>query len=171
MLGLLWRNLRHCPPNIKEAAYKSYVRPKVEYCSAIWDPHTQKDINKLEMVQNRGARFVTNTPHRHHSGHHESISAITQDLGWKSLKERRRNNRLFFLFKITNGIVDVPASYHPVLRCPQPPRGNQHQYQRIPAEVDVYQYSFLPRSIVDWNNLSPSVVAADSLESLKRRLI
>ena len=169
MLGLLWRNLRHCPPKIKEAAYKSYVRPKVEYCSDIWDPHTQKDINKLEMVQNRGARFVTNTPHHHHSGHHESISAITQSLGWKSLKERRRNNRLFFLFKIANDLVDVPASYQPVLRCPQPPRVNQHQYQRIPAEVEVYKYSFLPRTIVDWNSLSTSDVAADSLEYLKCR--
>lgn len=30
MLGMLWRNLKYCPKKIKEAAYKAYVRPKVE---------------------------------------------------------------------------------------------------------------------------------------------
>ena len=170
MIGLLWRNLRHSPPKIKEMAYQSYVRPKVEYCSSIWDPHTQKDINKLEMVQKRGARFVANIPHRHHSGHHTSISATVQSLGWKSLKERRQNNRLLFLFKVSNGLVDVPPNYQPVLRSPQPPRGNQFQYQRLTAEVEVFQYSFLPRTITDWNSLSPTAAAADSLESLKRYL-
>ena len=107
MLGLLWRNLRHCPKNIKEAAYKSYVRPKVEYCSSIWDPHTQKDIKKLEMVQHRGARFVTNTPHHRQSGNHCSITNIIKDLGWKSLHERRKNNRLIKLYKIANFISSL----------------------------------------------------------------
>ena len=170
MLGLLWTNLRHCQRNIKEAAYKSYVRPKVEYCSSIWDPYTQKDIKKIEMVQHRGARFVTNTPHHRQSGPQTSITKIINDLGWKSLQERRKNNRLIMLYRISNNLVDVPASYHPVLRQPQPRRGHQHQFQRLTAEVNAFQHSFLPQTIVDWNSLSTSVVAADSLESFKRRL-
>ena len=74
------------------------------------------------------------------------------------------------LYKIANNLVDVPSSYHPELRSPQPRRGNQVQYKRLTAEVEAFEHSFLPRTIVDWNNLSASVVAADSLESLKRRL-
>ena len=37
---------------IKETAYKAYiyVRPKMEYISSIWDPHTKKDIKKIDMV-------------------------------------------------------------------------------------------------------------------------
>jgi hypothetical protein len=170
MLGLLWRNLRHCQKSIKEAAYKSYVRPKVEYSSSIWDPHTQKDIKLVEMVQHRGARFVTNTPHKRQAGPQPSVTNMINDLGWKSLQDRRKNNRLALLYKITNNLVEVPAPYHPVLRSPQPRRGNQHQYQRLTAEVEAFEFSFLPRTIVDWNSLSPSVVAADSLESFKRRL-
>ena len=149
MLGLLWRNLRFCPRNFKEAAYKSYVRPKVEYCSNIWDPYTQKDIKKVEMVQHRGARFVTNTPHHRHPDHQTSITNTIKDLGWKSLQERRKCNRIILLYKLTNNLVEVPTSYHPELRHPQPHRGNQHQYQRLAAEVEAFQYSFLPRSIID----------------------
>ena len=170
MLGLLWRNLRHCQINIKEAAYKSYVRPKVEYSSTIWDPHTSKDIKKLEMVQHRGARLVTNTPHKRQAGPQASITAIVNDLGWKPLQECRLNNRLTMLYRVANNLVEVPESHQPVLQSPQPRRGNQHQFQRLTAEVKVFEYSFLPRTIVDWNSLSASVVAADSLESFKRRL-
>ena len=170
-LGLLWRNLRLCPRNIKEAAYKSYVRPKVEYCSNIWDPYTQNYIKKEEMVQHRGTRFVTNTPHHRHQDHQTSITYTIIDLGWKSLQKRRRNNRIILLYKLANNLVEVPSLYHPELRHPQPRRGNQHQYQRLAAEVQAFENSFLPRSIVDWNNLSASTVAADSLESLKRHLM
>ena len=77
MLGFLRRNLSRCPQNIKEKAYKSAIRPKLEYCSSIWDPHTQKDIDKIEMVQKRAARFVKNIPHRR-TGQQTSATAIVQ---------------------------------------------------------------------------------------------
>ena len=170
MLGMLWRNLKYCPKKIKETAYKAYVRPKVEYSSSIWDPHKKKDIKKIEMVQHRGARFVTNTPHHRHSGDHTSITSIIKDLDWTSLEERRKNNRLIMLYRVTNNLVEVPQDYHPQL-CPrQPARGNQKVYQRLTPNVEAFQYSFLPRTIVDWNGLNKTVAAADSLESFRRLL-
>jgi hypothetical protein len=50
-LGFLRRNIYRCPHDIKEQAYKSLVRPHLEYASAVWDPYRQKHINNLEMVQ------------------------------------------------------------------------------------------------------------------------
>ena len=59
-LGFLWRNLRSCPPYIKSSCYKSLVVPIIEYGSMVWDPHLHKDINKIENIQRRAARFVKN---------------------------------------------------------------------------------------------------------------
>ena len=38
-VGFLRRNLFSCPQDVKEAAYKSMVRPILEYGSTVWDPH------------------------------------------------------------------------------------------------------------------------------------
>jgi hypothetical protein len=43
---------------IKEQAYFTLARPLVEYASTVWDPYTQTDINKVEAVQRRAARYV-----------------------------------------------------------------------------------------------------------------
>ena len=38
-LGFLRRKLFSCPQDVKDAAYKSMVRPILEYGSTVWDPH------------------------------------------------------------------------------------------------------------------------------------
>ena len=45
---------------IKEQAHKALVRPTLEFASPVWDPYTVKNINKLEAVQKRVARWVVN---------------------------------------------------------------------------------------------------------------
>jgi hypothetical protein len=43
----------------------SLVRPTctLEYASSVWDPYQHNDIHRLEMVQRRAARYVTNRYH------------------------------------------------------------------------------------------------------------
>ena len=35
---------------VKQMAYTTYIRPTVEYASPVWDPHTKRNTNKIEMV-------------------------------------------------------------------------------------------------------------------------
>jgi hypothetical protein len=44
-MGFLRRNIYRCPQDIKEQAYKSLVRPHLEYASAVWDPYRQVPIS------------------------------------------------------------------------------------------------------------------------------
>ena len=55
-------------------------------------PHLAKDINKLENIQRRSARFV--------NGDYRTTSSVTQmlqELGWQDLQSRRRDLRLAYL--------------------------------------------------------------------------
>lgn len=171
MLGFLSRTMRKCPQKLKERAYKTMVRPKLEYCSSIWDPHQQKYVAKIEMVQRRAARFVKNIHHRHSTGPQPSVTAMVNQLGWTPLKDRRYNNRIALLYKVNNNLIEVPAEYHPVPNNNRASRRvHKQQYVRLRAENDCFKYAFIPRTIVDWNELPSSIVEAESLEDLKARL-
>ena len=53
-----WDSLNSCTEDIKDLAYRTLVRPSLEYCAATWDPHNADQIYHLEAVQRRAARFV-----------------------------------------------------------------------------------------------------------------
>ena len=57
-LNMLRRNLKQTSTSIKSLAYKTIVRPQLEYASAIWDPNTKDEINKIDKIQTRAARWV-----------------------------------------------------------------------------------------------------------------
>ncbi len=54
-LGFIRRNLHSCTQDIKNLAYRSLVRPLLEYCAPVWDPHTSDLVHQLEAVQRRAA--------------------------------------------------------------------------------------------------------------------
>ena len=52
-LGFLRRNLSAAFQSVKEKAYLTYVCPKLQFASTVWNPFHQKDIQAIEMVQHR----------------------------------------------------------------------------------------------------------------------
>ena len=57
-LGFLRRNLAFAPRSTKEVAYKTLVRPKLEYAAPIWSPHSKLQNNQNEKVQRTEARWT-----------------------------------------------------------------------------------------------------------------
>ena len=103
-LGFIRRNLKHCNRKFKETAYISLVRSLFDYSSTVWDAHLQKDIDRIENVQRGAARFIYSDNKRT-----SSVTAMMNELVWKPLNERRKEQRLFLLFKIVNDLVAIPA--------------------------------------------------------------
>ena len=54
--GFLRGNLTFPPQSTKEVAYKTLVRPKLEYAAPIWSPYSKLQINQVEKVQRTAAR-------------------------------------------------------------------------------------------------------------------
>ena len=95
-LWFIRRNLWRCPTSIKQQMYFALVRPILEYACVVWDPHTSSDIQRVEMVQRRAARFVSNN-YKKSEG---TVTNLLDKLNWKSLEERRKNARLTTMYKI-----------------------------------------------------------------------
>jgi len=85
-LGLLKRNLSKCPQKLRERAYILLIKSRLEYCAAVWDPYLIKDINTLEGIQRRAARFVIQDHSRF-----TSVSSLLKDLNWAPLKDCRQD--------------------------------------------------------------------------------
>ena len=155
-IGFLRRNLQIHQKHIK--AFKTLVRPQIEYASTIWDPFTQENQNKIEMVKRRAARFVCNN-----YGREASVTTMLDELGWRSLKQRRADQRLIMLYKIVNNLVEVDLSKE-LIPLTRHFRNSHAKSFRIPYEKKTYlQYSFLPRTIKQWNSLPATLATAPSL--------
>ena len=91
----------------KTAAYKTLVRPNLEYCATVWSPYTTSGKLRIEMVQRRAARYATN---RYHNT--SSVTDMLQDPDWESQVSRRVKIQLTLLFKVIQDLVDI---YQPQL--------------------------------------------------------
>ncbi len=94
-LNLIRRNISNAIQVIKEQAYKTFIRPSVEYARTIWDPYQQNHINQVERIQRKVMRYVTNNYERD-----ASLTEMRERLGWPTLQQRCCVGRLTMFHKI-----------------------------------------------------------------------
>ena len=160
--SFLQRNIGSCTESVKEACYKSMIRPILEYSSTVWSPYTKKNILIIEAVQRRVARFVTSTYNQT-----SSVTTMLLRLGWPSLEQRREIAKATMMYKILHNIVAVPFDRY---RAPItiPTRGHSQRFHQVAAHVNAYLCSFFPSAIKLWNSLPETIVQAREVEEFKR---
>jgi len=163
-LAFLKRNIPIQNRKLKETAYKGLVRPILEYCAPVWDPHHQKYINQIEMVQRRAARFTLGR-----YNNRSSVTDMIHTLKWESLKQRRTVACIVAFYKIQFSLVAIPLPSF-VVRPERPRPGFPHQYQIPYCATESYKQSFFPKSIRLWNKLPSSIACQGSLSLLKTAL-
>ena len=58
LVGVLYRRFyKHANTSTLLHLYKSFIRPHLEYCAIVWDPHLLKDVDALEKVQRFALRM------------------------------------------------------------------------------------------------------------------
>ena len=165
-LGFLRRNLKDCSKQVKSTTYKSMVRPTMEYASSSWDPYKTEDADYLDKVQRRDARYAFNNYTERTQG---CVSAMVNSLGWETLQDRRKLQRLTMLFKIKHNLVEIPEAESIVWSNDSRTRGLQRLF--VPyTSVTVYKMSFFPRTIQDWNKLPSSITDMQDIEAFKTAL-
>ena len=139
-------------------AYKTLVRPILDYCSSVWGPHTQTLINQLEAIQNRAARFVTGDYRRK-----SSVTAMKKELNWEELTLRRKVNRLTTFQQAVAGHLAIPVQtlLRPVERNLRHSSPAANSFIPISTNKNCFKYAFTPRTITDWNSLPESIISIE----------
>ena len=164
-LSFLRRNLRSCPQSLRELAYISLVRSKLDYAAATWDPYQVGHTQNIERIQRRAARFVCNN-----YSYYSSVTSMISTLGWTDLASRRKDLRLALFYKTVFGLLAVATE--DILLCADSRTRASHRYKysTIRANTEPYRQSFFPRTIPEWNILPPSIAEAPSIDTFKARL-
>ena len=144
MLGLIRRNLRCCSQKLRQQGYLTLVRPHLEYCSPGWNPHTKKNIAKIENIQRQAALFVFINYRRQ-----ESVSKMVKDLQWDTFETRRKAACLFLMYKIHHKLEAINPAHYLTPMVPCSTRSyHRYKYQIIPARIQIYQHSSFPRTVL-----------------------
>ena len=71
----------------------------INYCSAIWSNTSQRNIEKLQAVQNFAARIITGTRKYDH------VTPVLQQLGWLPVKYMLKLREAIFASKCLKGLA------------------------------------------------------------------
>jgi hypothetical protein len=160
----LLRTIHSFKPKIWSIAFKTYVRPILEYCPEIWNPRSKKLILLIENVQKIYSRNVMKKCKLPKFSYSERLKLL--DL--PSLYSRRMILELTTLFKIIKGLTHLkpdtllsiserPSRYHPY----------QIQYARQNYKSS---QSLIVRNTKKWNALPLDIVTSTSVSAFKTKL-
>jgi len=131
-----------------EKIYFSFIRPKLEYGSHIWDNCNLRDKDSLDTFQMNIAKTVTGA--RKGTSH----KLIMNELEWQNLSERREGTKL----KNFIHLVDKSAPQYLQDLLPQNIGAtrsisrNPLNYNSLKTRIETFKTSFIPSTISIWNN-------------------
>jgi len=109
----------------------------MEYASVIWDSYrpTKADSSKLEKTQRTAARWILSS-----YSYNTSVTSLglLQELQLESLEERRKIQRLAFMYKILNDQVAVPATSVDLTLSSRFSRSTDANQQKLQVTVRSY---------------------------------
>jgi hypothetical protein len=152
-----------------KVAYKSFIRPIMEYGDVVWDNNKIDDhsLDQLEQVNVNAARLVCGATARSH------LDRLYEENQWEKLCDRRKAHRLTVFYKMAYG--QAPLYLLNVLPNPVASRThhnlrNKNDLQIPYSRVNVHKNSFLPATVEEWNSLDSKIKESPSISAFKRAL-
>ena len=140
--------------------FVAFIRPRLEYCSAVWCGASPALLKDVEKVQLRVARaIVRNTTL-------QDVSTL-QQARLPTLSWRRREHCLGLLWQLSIG-KGPPALQASLVPCAQL-RSTRfpHSFRFPSASSSRHLSSFLCQTVPIWNRLPSPVISSTSLSSFR----
>lgn len=164
-LGVMKRVRPYLTLEISKLLYNAIVLPHFTYCDIIWGSCDSGHIEKLQLLQNKGARIILNLGSRSHR------SDMRFFLSWLSVNELINYHTCTAVFKCTRGLVPqyLANTFQSVSsRHSHRTRQATQSNLSVPkAKLTQSQHTFTYRGITLWNNLPQHIRTASSIHTFK----
>ena len=158
---------KYLPLEIVKNMYTSLVEPHFRNCCSLWGYCGETLLDKLQKLQNRAARIVTN------SYYDASSLPLTGSLGWLTIKEMIEFETATTVYKSLHGLAPeyMQSMFMKLSEYSSRSLRNTNTDLRIPSFTTSYgQRSFSYRGVTVWNKLSTEIKNASSLATFKHLL-
>ena len=162
-VGLLFRSFKTRDPALLKRAYVTYIRPKLEYASNLWNPFHKTSIAVLESVQRY---FTRRIPALSVFSYEERLAMLNLE----TLEMRRLKSDLVLYYKILHGLSSIPASAFEIFNSCSVSRSKTSQLKKNIAGTQACYFSFFNRTVDCWNALPSLLTEASSLCVFRSRL-
>jgi hypothetical protein len=149
-----------------EIMYTSFVLPSMLYANVVWGGAFDCDLMKLETIQVDAIRVITGATAR------SNIANLYKEVNIQKISKRIDNASLNVMYKIVHVIAPSYLNDLVLKEAAERPYNLRHkQALKQPfCRLETFQKSFCPRTISLWNNLSPQIQTALSLNEFKQSL-
>ena len=147
--------------------YTSIVEPHFRYCCSVWGCAGATEINRLQKLQNRAARIVTN------SGFDIPCNQLIEKLGWKTINELIDIESKTMVFKRLNELAPpyLCRLFRKNSQSTSYRLRNTYTDLRLPKKgTENGKKCFSFRGVKLWNSLSANCKQAASLSTFKQRI-
>lgn len=145
--------------------YKALILPHFDYCSSVWDGLNVTLSDKLQKLQNRAARAISQV------GYDIRSCDILRELNWDTLAKRRKIQKSLLMFKILNRrapsyLVDLVSSYKTNYRL----RDIDNKLSLPKPNTEYLKRSFSYSAAKVWNELPASIRSISSYQTFKKEI-
>ena len=99
------------------------------------------------------------------------IQQLLDDTGLSSLEQRRRDARLTMLYKIVHGFVAITLDELGLERPDRRTRAaHRYKFKEKQARSNLRKFSYVNRTVPEWNRLPADIAEVESLDVFKARL-
>lgn len=175
MLGFIHRNTKKFKSILAlKILYFCLVRSNIDYCSLIWYPDYQNNIQRIENIQKKFLKRLVYTSR--HNFIDTKYEEKLEHFNMKTLRQRCDFLRLIFVFKLVNNYIDCPSLLSLVnIQTPRPAaRAINYKPLYIPQRKNRYGCnSPLLRSFKLYNFIFQHCdidIFSDSLNLFKKKL-
>ena len=163
-LGVIARVFKHKNSKNIIPLYKAFVRPLLEYNSVIWSPNTKKYDKKIEKVQMKMLKLLSDLGDLPYQQKLKKVNLL-------SLHARRIQQQLIIMFKMKNNLIDLCFDDFFQRNSYSKTRGNSHKLVIPKSKTKAHKNFFTSACVRHWNRLKSSEINVRTCRLFKSKIL